>query len=87
MEEKSRWIVVMTYGVVYEAEMAKGMLENAGIPAQVLGEHIGVFGPGWSGMSIRGVDLAVPGPLLEDAREVLGLGGDDGGGGGIRAAA
>jgi hypothetical protein len=71
VKERTDWIVVATFAQVYEAEIAKAILESAGIPAQVLGEHIGVFGPGWSGMAIRGVRLVVPSPLAEDANEVL----------------
>lgn len=69
--ERVEWAVVATFAHVYEAEIAKAILESSGIPAQVLGEHIGVFGPGWAGMAIRGVQLAVPSTLLEDAHEVL----------------
>jgi hypothetical protein len=65
------WVVAATFVRVYEAEIAKAILESAGIPAQVLGEHVGVFGPGWAGMAIRGVRLMVPSTLLEDAHEVL----------------
>jgi hypothetical protein len=65
------WTVVATYAQVYEAEMAKAQLESAGIPAQVLGEHIGVFGPGWSGMAIRGVRVAVPAGAADAARGLL----------------
>jgi hypothetical protein len=65
------WAVVATFGQVFEAEIAKARLESVGIPAQVLGEHIGVFGPGWSGMAIRGVRLIVPSEALEDARAAL----------------
>jgi|GEM_PF-1384571 len=71
MNERTAWIVVATFAQVYEAEIAKAILESSGIPAQVLGEHVGVFGPGWAGMAIGGVRLAVPGPLAEEAREVL----------------
>lgn len=65
------WVVVATFAQVYEAEIAKAILESSGIPAQVLGEHIGVFGPGWAGMAIRGVRLVVPSPLFDDASDVL----------------
>lgn len=71
MSQPSGWAVVATYAQVYEAEISKAILESAGIPAQVLGEHVGVFGPGWSGMAIRGVRLVVPAAALEDARAVL----------------
>jgi hypothetical protein len=65
------WAVVATYAQVYEADIAKARLESVGIPAQVLGEHIGVFGPGWSGMAIRGLRLVVPEEVLEEARAAL----------------
>jgi hypothetical protein len=71
VSERTHWAVVATFAQVYEAEIAKAILESAGIPAQVLGEHVGVFGPGWSGMAIRGVQLVVPDALLEEASEVL----------------
>lgn len=71
MSEGAAWAVVQTFAQVYEAEIAKAILEGAGIPAQVMGEHVGVFGPGWAGMAIRGVRLVVPTPMLEEAREVL----------------
>jgi hypothetical protein len=71
VSERTEWVVVATFAQVYEAEIAKAILESAGIPAQVLGEHIGVFGPGWAGMAIRGVRLAVPGAMLDDANDVL----------------
>jgi hypothetical protein len=71
VSERINWAVVATFAQVYEAEIAKAILESAGIPAQVLGEHVGVFGPGWSGMAIRGVRLVVPSTMLDDANEVL----------------
>jgi len=71
VSERSNWVVVATFAQVYEAEIAKAILGSAGIPAQVLGEHVGVFGPGWSGMAIGGVRLVVPGSMLDEASEVL----------------
>jgi hypothetical protein len=71
VSDRPSWIVVETFAQVYEAEIAKAILESSGIPAQVMGEHVGVFGPGWAGMAIRGVRLMVPAAALEDAREVL----------------
>jgi hypothetical protein len=71
VKDRVEWVVVATFSHVYEAEIAKAILESSGIPAQVLGEHIGVFGPGWSGMAIRGVRLVVPSTMIEDANEVL----------------
>lgn len=77
MNAPKGWALVATFGQVFEAEIAKARLESVGIPAQVLGEHIGVFGPGWSGMAIRGVRLIVPADALEDAEAALAEGNED----------
>lgn len=57
-----------------EAELGIQTLEAAGIPA-VARDHdlVGVFGPGFQGRVPRGVDLLVPSPMVDEAREVLGL--------------
>lgn len=65
------WVTVATYGAVYQAEIAAALLESAGIPAQIRGERTGIFGPGWAGMAIGGVEVRVPAPDLDEAREVL----------------
>jgi len=65
------WVTVATYAAVYLAEIAAAQLESAGIPAQIRGERTGIFGPGWAGMTIGGVEVRVPAAALEEAREVL----------------
>ena len=68
------WVVVASYGDSLEADVAHGRLASSGIPARV-DRHgaVGLFGPGHSGMTVRGVDLRVPAELLEAAREALDL--------------
>ena len=57
-----------------EAELAVQTLAAADIPAVTRAHDlVGVFGPGFQGSVPRGVDLMVPSPMVEEAREVLGL--------------
>ena len=74
-------MVVATYGFVFEAEFAAATLEEAGIPARVSGPHTGIFGPGFQGYSLHGVELLVPWHRAGDAaallRDVFGEGDED----------
>lgn len=72
MSELLRWVPVATFGAVFEAEFAVATLEEAGIPARVSGgEHVAIFGPGYSGWTSRGVAVLVPQHRAEEARELL----------------
>lgn len=71
MANEFAWVRVGTYGAIWEAELARGILENAGIPARISSDAPGVFGAGWSGGVVRGVDLFVPHDREDDARAVL----------------
>lgn len=68
------WVCVASYGAVYEAEMAAGRLASAAIPSR-LDQHggVGLFGPGYGGRTVRGVDVLVPADYLGAAREALDL--------------
>lgn len=69
-----RWETVATYGALYEAELAAGRLESAGIPHSIDQRGaVGVFGFGHGGKSVRGVAVLVPADWLEAAREALDL--------------
>lgn len=72
MSRKLSWVVAKTYSAVFMAEMAVGLLEDAGIPALSRGEYAGIFGGGWAGTVAKGVDVLVPEDRVEEAREVLG---------------
>jgi hypothetical protein len=67
----SPWEVVATFGTVLDAEFAAATLQEAGIPAQVHGAHVGIWGAGYQGPSMYGVRLAVPHHRADDARALL----------------
>lgn len=72
-EDALRWVTVLTCSSGLEAEFAVQQLDSAGIDAVARGNDIvGIFGPGFSGATSRGVDVMVPSNMVEDAREILG---------------
>lgn len=75
---RSEWRVLHTYASGFEADLALGQLEAAGIPA-VRDSHdsVGIFGPGFQGATARGVTVRVPAAALEDARIAVGLARDN----------
>jgi hypothetical protein len=74
MSDRAQWARATTCRSMLEAELSAQTLEAAGIPARIRAHDlVGVFGPGFQGTVPRGVDLLVPSPLVDDAREVLGL--------------
>lgn len=70
-ERDAPWVVVAEYGAVLEADFAAATLEEAGIPAQVTGAHLGVFGAGYQGYSMFGARVMVPWHREDDARRIL----------------
>jgi len=71
MTRDLRWIPLAEYGTSYEAELAAGILRNAGIPVLLRGPEVGIFGPGFAGATSRGVTLLVPADALDLARDLL----------------
>ena len=69
--EGQPWVAVATYGAVLEAEFIASTLEEAGIPAKVSGEHVGIFGAGYQGPTHHGVEVLVPWHRAADARSLL----------------
>ena len=66
------WVVVATYGAVWEADFAAETLREAGIPALVdNGPNVAIFGPGYQGGSQFGVRVRVPWHRENDARDLL----------------
>lgn len=70
-ERMEPWVVVATFGAVWEADFAAETLREAGIPAHVEGAHVGIFGAGYQGPSQFGVRLRVPWHREQDARDIL----------------
>lgn len=75
----SDWTSIASYSTLIEAELAGGRLESADIPF-LIDQHdaVGLFGPGHSGASMRGITLNVPPDLAEEARVELDLDADVG---------
>jgi hypothetical protein len=71
MSDRIDWALLVEYSSGFEADQAIVQLEQAEIPVFTQGPEIGIFGPGFSGPTSRGVRLYVPEPLLEDARSIL----------------
>ena len=75
MSRSEPWVVVATFGAVWEAEFAVETLREAGIPAMVdPGQNTAIFGPGYQGGTQFGVRVRVPWHRETDARDLL----DDG---------
>jgi hypothetical protein len=74
MAESTNWQVIATYGDLTSAELAEGRLESAGIACRLDQRGaVGLFGPGFSGGSVRGVALLVPVAAVAEARFALDL--------------
>lgn len=72
------WVKLAEYGSTQEAEIAAGRLESEEIPVRI-DQHgaPGIFGAGFSGRSVLGVTVYVPGSDLSAARAALDLDFDD----------
>ncbi|MFQ5536095.1 MAG: putative signal transducing protein [Gemmatimonadota bacterium] len=65
------WEKLAVLPASYEADMIRQILESAGIPAAVIGDQTGIFGPGFSGPTPRGVTILVASDALEEARKLV----------------
>ncbi|HEX6631300.1 MAG TPA: hypothetical protein VF048_09425 [Gemmatimonadaceae bacterium] len=67
-----QWVPIATYPAVYVAEIGRAVLEAGGFDAVVEGgESVGIFGPGFSGPTPRGIRVLVPSDQLAAARTYL----------------
>ncbi|HSG49939.1 MAG TPA: hypothetical protein VLA43_19100 [Longimicrobiales bacterium] len=69
--QEIRWVSVASYSARYLAEIPLQTLQAEGIPVLVKGEEPGIWGPAFSGPTSQGIELLVPEPAEEDAREIL----------------
>ena len=70
----SRWVVLTNFASGLEADVAVEQLRGAGVPAEARGNDIvGIFGPGFQGVTARGVDVMVPDTMITRARDILDL--------------
>lgn len=71
-DTRQGWVEVASFSAVWEADFAAETLREAGIPAYVEGgQHVGIFGMGYQGPSLRGVRVRVPWHREDDARALL----------------
>jgi hypothetical protein len=68
---RAEWVKLATFASGLDADVARARLEEAEVPVQIRGQHIGMFGPAFQGPVPGGVDLYVPSPELEYARDLL----------------
>ncbi len=68
----SHLVKLVNLGSAFEADMLVEQLHAAGIDAVAQGNDIvGIFGPGFQGVTARGVDVLVPDYELDRAHEIL----------------
>lgn len=65
------WVKVREFATRFEAELASARVGSAHIPATIKSHEGGLFGAGFQGPVMSGVDLYVPAARLEDARAIL----------------
>ncbi len=68
----ARWVQIGSFSTGLEADIVQAQLESAGIPVLRQNDQAGVFGVAFQGAMPRGVQLSVPSPEVERARELLG---------------
>jgi hypothetical protein len=73
----SDWVKIATFGSGFEADGARATLEEAGIPVLVRGNQAGMFGGGFQGPVIGGIDILVPSDAVLRARDLIDVAGDE----------
>lgn len=67
-----QWVPIATYPALYVAEIGRAVLQAGGFDAVVEGgESVGIFGPGFSGPTPRGIRVLVPSDQLAAAKTYL----------------
>lgn len=71
-QQNESWVVVASFGAVWQADFAAETLREAGIPAHVeRAQDVGLFGLGYQGPTQFGVKVRVPWHRENEARELL----------------
>ena len=65
------WVKIATFATGLEADMARTAIEEAGIPVLVRGNQIGLFGAGFQGLHLGGIQLHVPASAAHAARDLI----------------
>lgn len=67
----ARWVPIGSFSTGLDADIVQSQLESAGIPVLRQNDQAGVFGPSFQGAVPRAIQLSVPSPEVERARELL----------------
>lgn len=71
-KELSGWVILTTYSHDWEARIAKGALDEAGIPSVIQNEEFSSIYPiGFN--TLGGLPLLVPAEMAQRAKKLLGL--------------
>jgi len=70
-DDHAEWVLLASFANGLEADQARAELEEDGIPALVRGAQAGIFGAGFQGPVMGGLDVYVPSPELDRARARL----------------
>jgi hypothetical protein len=65
------WIQIGSFSTGLDADIVQAQLESAGIPVLRQNDQAGVFGPSFQGAVPRAIQLSVPSPEVERARDLL----------------
>ncbi|MEP6762937.1 MAG: DUF2007 domain-containing protein [Gemmatimonadaceae bacterium] len=71
MSDEIGWVRLTECATGFEADLLKSDLEAADIPVLIHGQQVGMFGSGFLGTVVGGVEVQVPSPELERAQEIL----------------
>jgi hypothetical protein len=68
---QSRWAKLATYNTGFEVDLLCVALDAEAIPYLVRGLNGGMYGAGYQGLVVGGIDVLVPDVALTQARSVL----------------
>ncbi len=71
MAPDSQWVRLTECATGFEADLLRTALEEAEIPVILRSPQIGIFGAGFSGPVIGGIELHVPASAIDRAREIM----------------
>lgn len=73
MSHDEHFVLLASFATGFEADLARATLEAEEIPVLVKGPQVGIFGSGFQGNVLGGVELHVPASALSRARELTEL--------------
>ncbi|HEY3286447.1 MAG TPA: DUF2007 domain-containing protein [Gemmatimonadaceae bacterium] len=71
MTSEPRFVLLASFANGFAADIARERLEADGIPVLLKGPQVGIFGGGFQGTTVGGVELFVPSPELDRAKDLL----------------